>query len=254
MRVGGGRPAGTGAGASGRVHGSDAHGRPHHGGRPGHHRVGHPTRLENRSWACDFIRCASAPARNASSELRNERVPLRDVRGVCPQRRFLDRACGRTRVGGTAGRNSAGSLPLLSHVTGRWRRVRPSPMWRAKSVGRTAPAARHVRVWLRPGNPATHPAVPARDAPFGRGTAVNRGGQPRWVCRPAAPSPRGARPCGRAAGVVASGFQQCEQIDPIAVRVGDRRIAHAPWRVIRCQRPTMPCGRDLLEQRIDLRR
>ena len=58
----------------------------------------------------------------------------------------------------------------------------------------------------------------------------------------------------RRAVVAASGLQRREQVHPVAVRVGDGRVALAPRRVERLQRPGMARRGELLEQRVDLRR
>ena len=191
-----------------------------------------------------------------ASELRNERVPLSELQTGLLQRGSLTELAAALASAEPRAETAPWSLPVLSHVTGTLA-AGSAVTEVAQQVGWSSPhAAAPVlsRLRLRPGDAATHPALPARGAVTERRTAVDRGGHPRRICRPTPSAPRGQRSCGRAAGVAASGIQQCEQIHPIAVRVGDGRITHPPRRVVRRQRAGMPCGRDLLEQCVDLRR
>src|SRR6185312_11398374 len=115
MCVGGGRAAAAGAGASGRVYGPDAPRRPHRGGRAGHHSIGQPPRWRTvRGLAVRpgvLPRLLGVPA----SELRDERVPFRDLRPVPPHRTLVDLTVALASDEPTT-ETAPWSLSLLSHV------------------------------------------------------------------------------------------------------------------------------------------
>ena len=257
MRVGGGRPAAAGAGASGRVHGPDAHGRPHRGGRPGHHRIRQPTRRRT-------VRGLALSSRRASAAARSARVGAAQRARAAPRsadRRRPDSLArsiwpSRSRPTNLRPRPRRGRCRCCSHVTGAWRRVRPSPTWHARSAGRAAPCSVSARAVYGYGPATLRRILRFRRAVrlLGDGAAVRQ----RWQLAPGMPT---SRTCtARSANSPECRWRRCvrtqqrEQVHPVAVRVGDRRITHAPRRIVRRQRPGMPCGRDLFEQRVDLRR
>ena len=231
-------------------------GRPHHGGRAGHHRVRQSTRRRT-------VRGLALSSRRASAATRCARVRVAQ-RASCAARSEIgaapDTLAGgagrRSRVGRSAARDcavvAAAAEPRHRQPC---RQARRSPTWPGTWAGRAAPCS----VSAPPCTATVRQRCGASCGFVARCGCSTRGlPYARWPPAPGyADQPHLHREVRDLAGVPLAALRQDqrrEQIHPVAVGVGHRRIAHAPRRVVGRQRTGVACRGDLFEERVDLGR